>query len=60
VLCSPTWLRGHQLKFGIGSVFPVTVATGKVGPPVLTGRASFSLAIVPGKTYEPWEAGPEK
>jgi DNA-binding beta-propeller fold protein YncE len=60
VLCSPTWLQGHQLKFGIGSVVPVTVATGKAGQPVLTGRGSLSLAVVPGKSYEPWEAGPEK
>lgn len=59
-LCSPTWVKGDNLKFGIGSVFPVTVATGKVGKPVLTGRGSLSLAVVPGKTYEPWEAGPLK
>ncbi len=60
VLCSPTWTQGDNLKFGIGSVFPVAVATGKVGRPVLTGRASLSLAVVPGTTYEPWEAGPLK
>lgn len=60
VLCSPTWLKGSNLEFGIGSVFPVTVATGHVGKPVLTGRGSLSLAVVPGRTYEPWAAGPEK
>ncbi len=60
VLCSPTWTQGDNLKFGIGSVFPVAVATGKVGRPVLTGRGSLSLAVVPGTTYEPWGAGPEK
>jgi DNA-binding beta-propeller fold protein YncE len=60
VLCSPTWVTGSSLRFGIGSVFPVGVATGRVGKPVLTGRGSLSLAVVPGKTYEPWGAGPEK
>jgi len=60
VLCSPTWVTGKNIKFGIGSVFPVSVATGKVGRPLLTGRGSLSLAIVPGKTYEPWGLGPLK
>ncbi|MGH3407023.1 MAG: hypothetical protein ACRDRJ_31655 [Streptosporangiaceae bacterium] len=60
MLCSPTWVKGHNLEFGIGSVFAVAVATGRVGRPVLTGRGSLSLAVVPGKTYEPWEAGPLK
>ena len=60
VLCSPTWLKGDNLEFGIGSVFPVDVASGKAGKPVLTGRGSLSLAVVPGRTYEPWAAGPEK
>lgn len=60
VLCSPTWTKGDTLEFGVGSVFPVTVATGRVGRPVLTGRGSLSLAVVPGRTYEPWAAGPLK
>ncbi len=60
MLCSPTWLKGDNLEFGIGSLFPVTVATGHVGQPLLTGRGSLSLAVVPGRTYEPWAAGPEK
>lgn len=60
VLCSPTWATGASLKFGIGSVFPVSVASGRVGKPVLAGRGSLYLAIVPGRTYEPAGAGPEK
>jgi hypothetical protein len=60
VLCSPTWVTGNNLEFGIGSVFPVSVATGRVGKPVLTGRGSLSLAVVPGRSYEPVGAGPEK
>jgi DNA-binding beta-propeller fold protein YncE len=60
VLCSPTWVKGNDLEFGIGSVFPVTVATGQVGKPVLTGRGSLSLAVVPGRSYEPVGAGPLK
>ena len=60
VLCSPTWTQGGNLKFGIGSVFPVAVATGQVGKPVLTGRGSLSLAVVPGRSYEPVGAGPLK
>jgi DNA-binding beta-propeller fold protein YncE len=54
VLCS------SYLGYGIGSVFPVTAATGKVGRPVLTGRGSTFLAIVPGKSYEPVGLGPLK
>jgi DNA-binding beta-propeller fold protein YncE len=60
VLCSPTWVKGNNLEFGIGSVFGVSVATGRVGKPVLTGRGSLSLAVVPGRSYEPVGAGPEK
>ena len=60
VLCSPTWAQGDNLKFGIGSVFPVAVATGKVGKPVLTGRGSLSLAVVPGTTLRALGAGPPK
>ena len=60
VLCSPSWVKGNNLEFGIGSVFPVSVATGWVGKPVLTGRGSLSLAVVPGRVYEPVGAGPLK
>jgi len=57
VLCSPTTLIGDRLEFGIGSVFPVTLATGRAGKPVQTGRGSLSMAIVPGTSYQPVGAG---
>jgi DNA-binding beta-propeller fold protein YncE len=53
VLCSPSRLRGDYLSLGIGSVFPLTLATGRVGRPVQTGHGSFSIAIVPGTRYQP-------
>jgi DNA-binding beta-propeller fold protein YncE len=40
VLCSPYRLTGDRLKFGIGSVFPVILATGRSGQPVPTGRGA--------------------
>ena len=54
VLCS------SYLGYGSGSLFPVTMATRKAGRPVLAGRGSMFLAIVPGRSYEPWELGPLK
>ncbi|HEY3904974.1 MAG TPA: YncE family protein [Streptosporangiaceae bacterium] len=57
VLCSPYRLTGDRLKFGIGSVFPVILATGRSGQPVPTGRGSLSIAIVPGTSYQPAGAG---
>jgi DNA-binding beta-propeller fold protein YncE len=53
VLCSPVTITGDHVRYGIGSVFPVTLATGRVGKPVPTGREPMSLAIVPGTSYQP-------
>ena len=53
VLCSPFRIKGDSLRVGIGSVFPVTMTTGRVGKPVPTGRGSISMASVPGRTYQP-------
>ena len=44
---------GDYLRFGVGSVFPMAVATGRVGKPVRTGHGSMSMASVPGRSYQP-------
>ena len=55
VLCSPSTTHRRPLRVGIGSVFPVTLTTGRIGKPVQTGRGSMSMAIVPGGPISQWE-----
>jgi hypothetical protein len=50
---SPTRITGDYLRFGIGSVVPITMATGRLGKPVQTGHGSISIVILPGRSYQP-------
>ncbi len=53
VLRTPSTVHGDRVKYGVGSVLPVIMATGRVGRPVPTGRGSASMIIVPGTSFQP-------
>ena len=45
VLSAPWRVVGDSLRFGIGSVIPVTAATSKAGPAIKVGRGPMALLI---------------
>ncbi len=45
VLCGPVWIHGDEIKFGAGSVVPVSTATDTAGRAIRVGWAPWFITI---------------